>query len=51
MNFFHKRNILHDIIQFNKIDIVPIQEIKKKDFSKRMLRNISSSMCGLHYLL
>jgi exonuclease III len=33
MSSYHKRSILHDVVQFNKMDIVAIQETKHQEFS------------------
>jgi exonuclease III len=42
INAPYKRNILHDLIQFQKIDIVAVQKTKKHDFSKCFLRSMSN---------
>lgn len=40
----HKRRALKDLIYFNKIDIVGIQETKKDSFSSRILKALSPSI-------
>jgi exonuclease III len=44
MNSHHKRNILHDLVIDNKIDLLTVQETKKKEFSTRMLKVVSSKL-------
>jgi exonuclease III len=44
MNSHHKRNILHDLVVDNKIDLLAVQETKKQEFSKRMLKVVSSKL-------
>jgi exonuclease III len=41
LGFLHKRSVLHNIVQFHKVDLVAIQETKHQEFSQKMLNVIS----------
>lgn len=50
INSYNKRQILHDIIVDNNIDMIAIQETKKEDFSTRTLRTISTKFDIWHWV-